>query len=103
AARSVFIHIKRSLVVPILAAFDGPDLDSTCPVRFTTTQPTQALGMINSAFLNEQAKVFADDLKKSAGDQPAAQVRAALQRTLQRPPTAKQVERGLAFLAELRE
>src|SRR4029079_1950966 len=46
ASRSVFVHIKRSLAVPILASFDAPDPDAPCPVRFTTTQPTQALGMI---------------------------------------------------------
>src|SRR5439155_25611057 len=55
ASRSVFVHIKRSLAVPLLAAFDAADPDSPCPVRFTTTQPSQALSLINSTFTNEQA------------------------------------------------
>ena len=57
--RSIYIHTKRSLAVPFLNAFDAADPDSSCPVRFTTTQPTQALAMLNSDFLNDQAKVFA--------------------------------------------
>src|SRR5207244_10806506 len=64
--RSVYVHIKRSLAVPILASFDVPDTDTPCPVRFTTTQPTQALGLLNSDFLNEQAKIFADNICKDA-------------------------------------
>ena len=46
--RSVYIHIKRSLPVPIMQSFDVADTDSSCPVRFNTVQPTQALGMLNS-------------------------------------------------------
>jgi len=98
ARRSVYIHIKRSLTVPLLASFDAPDTDSSCPVRFATTQPTQALGMLNSTFLNEQAKLFADYVRQQAGDDPCAQVRLALKRVLQRDPTNTEVERGVRFL-----
>jgi mono/diheme cytochrome c family protein len=103
ARRSVYVHVKRSLPVPFLNAFDAADPDSSCPVRFTTTQPTQALAMLNGEFLNAQAKVFADDVRKAAGDDPAAQVRLVLWRVTQREPAAKEVERGVGFLARLRE
>ena len=53
--RSIYIHIKRSLVLPILAEFDVCDTDSSCAVRFATTQPTQALAMLNGDFAHEQA------------------------------------------------
>jgi mono/diheme cytochrome c family protein len=96
--RSIYIHVKRSLVVPLLAAFDAADTDASCPVRFTTTQPAQALGMLNSAFLNEQAKIFAEDLSAKAGSDPAAQVRLALRRTCQREPALRDVERGVEFI-----
>ena len=48
--RSIYIHVKRSLVLPILAEFDVCDTDSSCAVRFSTTQPTQALAMLNGDF-----------------------------------------------------
>jgi mono/diheme cytochrome c family protein len=102
ARRSVYIHIKRSLIMPMLAIFDGADTDSSCPVRFTTTQPTQALGMLNGEFLNEQARIFAADLREKACDDPAEVVRLALKRVVQREPSAVEVERGVTFLARLR-
>src|SRR5207302_5646838 len=45
--RSVYIHVKRSLLVPILESFDLAEPDRTTPLRFASTQPTQALGMLN--------------------------------------------------------
>ena len=102
AGRSVFVHIKRSLGLPILVAFDAPDPDSPCPVRFTTTQPTQALGMINGEFMQSQAQVFAEQLQK-ASSEPKEQVRLALNRALQRQPNEKEIARGLQFLKDSQE
>jgi hypothetical protein len=97
--RSVYIYVKRSLITPMIASFDGPETDFTCPVRFATTQPTQALGMLNSAFINQQAQVFADYLTRQAGSDPTAQVRLALWRVQQREPTPKEIDRGVKFIA----
>lgn len=99
--RSVYVHIKRSLSLPILAAFDSADTDSPCPVRFTTTQPTQALAMINSDFLNEQAGVFAANAQKLAGSEPATQVAKILERVTQRTPNQSEIDRGVKFLARM--
>jgi mono/diheme cytochrome c family protein len=102
AARSVYVHIKRSLAVPLLAAFDAPDPDAPCPIRFSTTQPTQALGMLNGTFSNEQARLFAESLRKQAGKDEKAQIQLALRRVFQRAPTETEIERGQRFLADLR-
>jgi hypothetical protein len=99
--RSIYIHVKRSLRVPILAAFDVADTEFTCPVRFATTQPTQALGMLNSVWANDQAEQFASLLREQADDDPAARIRLALERTLQRAPTAAEIERGLTLMQDL--
>ena len=101
AARSVFVFVKRSLAVPLLFVFDAPDPDSPCPVRFTTTQPTQALGMLNSDFVNKQAKIFADTVTKDAGPDAAARVRLILRRATQRLPTDAEIDRGVKFMAAL--
>ena len=60
--RSVYIHVKRSLLTPLLSAFDFPDPDLTCEARFMTLQPGQALSMMNSEFIHEQAKRLADSV-----------------------------------------
>jgi mono/diheme cytochrome c family protein len=101
ARRTVYVHIKRSLAVPILNAFDAADPDGTCPVRFVTTQPGQALGMLNSEFLNEQAKLFADDVHKKAGEDVTEQVRLALRRVTQREPAERELARGVAFIGKM--
>ncbi len=98
ASRSVFVHIKRSLAVPLLTAFDAADSDSPCPVRFTTTQPSQALALINSTFANEQAALFAASLRREAGQDTTTCVKAGLIRVLQRQPTEREIARGLKFV-----
>src|SRR5690606_34119072 len=100
--RSVYIHLKRSLTVPLLAAFDVADTDFTCPIRFATTQPTQALSMLNSDFLNQEAELFAKMLKEKAGDDPSQQVSFALEQVTQRPPAPAEIERGLQLLESLK-
>ncbi len=101
ARRSLYIHVKRSVQVPLLASFDVADTDFTCPVRFATTQPTQALGMMNSEFINEQATVFARDLQKQAGNDLTAQIKLGLSRVLQRVPTDAEIARGKALVEKL--
>jgi hypothetical protein len=102
ARRSVYAHVKRSLIVPILAAFDGADPDSTCAVRFATTQPTQALTLLNGELSNQQARLFAAQLVQRGGSDDAALVREGLWRVLQREPTSTEIERSVAFLSRLR-
>ena len=87
----------------MLASFDIADPDKPCPVRFVTTQPTQALGMLNSRFINDQAKALADSVKKAAGDDVEAQVTLALWRTKQREPSKTDVARGLKLMKELQD
>ena len=105
ARRSIYAHVKRSLITPILADFDLADTDTSCPLRFTTTQPTQALGMMNSEFLQQQARVFAERVRREAGGPDAAdvpaQVRRALEIALVRQVTDAEVERGVALVARL--
>jgi hypothetical protein len=101
ARRSIYIYSKRSLPAPIIASFDGPETDFTCPVRFSTTQPTQALGMMNSEFVNEQAAVFAAYVRSRAGNVATEQVKVAIQRVTQRPATEAEINRGILLMLDL--
>jgi Protein of unknown function (DUF1553)/Protein of unknown function (DUF1549)/Planctomycete cytochrome C len=101
ARRSIYVHIKRSLAVPMLASFDAADVDASCPVRFATTQPTQALGLLNSEVVNDQARLFAQDVLARAKDDPAAQIRLIFRRATQRDPSPQEIERGVEFLARM--
>jgi uncharacterized protein DUF1553 len=101
--RTVYVHIKRSLQVPVLGQHDQADTDISCPVRYTTTVPTQALGLLNGTFSNECAADFAARLQKEfPGDTPA-QVRRAIRLTTGREPKEKEVESDMAFIKDLRQ
>ena len=95
--RSLYIHVKRTMGVPILETNDAATTDSPCPIRFVTTQPTQAIGLLNSQFTNRQAELFANMIRESH-KQPQAQVTAVLRRVFQREPTEADVERGLELM-----
>lgn len=99
--RSVYIHVKRSLLTPILESFDTAETDRSAPVRFATTQPTQALGMLNSEFLNKQAAVFAKRLQTEAGPDTAKQVRTALYLATSRQPSDAEIKRGVELIETL--
>jgi hypothetical protein len=102
ARRSVYVHVKRSLLVPLLAQFDLADTDSSCPVRFTTTVSTQALGLLNGEFSSEQAAAFARRLTREAPAGLEAQVRRAIRLTTGRIPAAEEVADDIAFVNRLR-
>jgi hypothetical protein len=101
--RSVYVHVKRSLLLPILDAFDLAETDRTTPTRFASTQPTQALLMLNSGFLQQQSAVFAARLKREAGADLGAQVRLGLRLCMGRSPTDAEVDRGVHLVTELRD
>ncbi|MEM7231077.1 MAG: DUF1553 domain-containing protein [Planctomycetota bacterium] len=83
--RAIYIFIRRSLQDPMLKTFDFADTDSPCSVRFATTVPTQALTMLNSKFVSEQAEAFAASLTSGA-DNLEARVKLAIERALSRSP-----------------
>ena len=99
--RSVYIVVKRSLRPPLLETFDLADRDSSCPVRFTTTQPAQALALLNSEFVNDQAARFAERLRADAGPDRAQQVRRAVWLALGREASQEELAGHLAFMDEL--
>ena len=98
ARRSVYIHIKRSLLEPLLASFDLPDPDSSCEARFVTTQPAQALALVNGQFIQEQAGAFAKRLQEECGEDRSAQVQRALRLALSRAATTEEIATGIRLM-----
>ena len=102
ARRSIYIHVKRSLLTPILESFDLAETDRSAPVRFASVQPTQALGMLNGDFLNQQADLFAARLQREAPGDVTQQVRRGLLLATTRTPSDAEIKRGLALIETLR-
>ncbi|MCA8975855.1 MAG: DUF1553 domain-containing protein, partial [Planctomycetes bacterium] len=100
ARRSIYVHVKRSLVMPLLQAFDLADADTSCPVRFVTTLPTQALTMLNSDFLNQQAAILRDRVVAER-DSLEQRLARGLELVTQRPARDEEVEALSRLHAEL--
>lgn len=64
--RSIYTFTRRSLLDPMMSTFDSADTDTSCPVRFNTTVPSQALTMMNSQFIADHAERIAKTLKPLA-------------------------------------
>ena len=75
--------------------FDLPEQNVTAGARNVSTVPTQALTLLNNPFVFAQAQLFADRVRKEAGDDLAKQVDLAYRIALTRPPTA--TEQALAL------
>ena len=99
--RSIYTHVKRSLKDPLLADFDAADTESSCAVRFVTTQPTQALNMLNSDFVNTQAEVLAKEIEAENAANLRTKVWLVLNKVTQRAPENDEVDAGLAFMADM--
>jgi hypothetical protein len=91
ARRSVYVHVKRTLSVPLLSDHDQAATDTPCAVRFASTVPTQALGMLNSEFMADQSRRFSERIRREAGNSPEAQIRHGLKLVLQREPSRDEV------------
>ena len=93
--RSVYVYRKRGLAFPMFQVFDLPEQNVTAAARYVSTVPTQALTMLNDAFVLRHAQLFADRVKKEGGDDPAKQIDLAYRIALTRPPT--QTELAIAL------
>lgn len=96
--RSIYRMTVHSARNPLLEALDCPDPSSKTPKRNVSTTPTQALEMMNDAFVLRQARVFAERVRKSAGSDFAKQCRLAVSISLGRQPTATELTRATKFL-----
>ncbi len=98
--RSVYIHVKRSLLTPMLSAFDFPDPDSTCEARFMTLQPGQALALLNGEFIHQQAQRLADSIGATDLHNEAV-VRKTVTAVLARDATDQEIREGNDLINDL--
>jgi len=93
--RSVYVYRKRGLAFPMFQVFDLPEQNVTAAARYVSTVPTQALTLLNDTFVLRHAQLFADRVKKDAGDDPVKQVDLAYRIALTRPPTQTELAMAL--------
>ena len=103
--RSVYLPIIRSQLPPMLAVFDFADPDLVVGRRPVTNVPAQALLLLNSPFVMEQAEIAADRVRSSVAkkdDESSPDASTIVERTyelvLSRRPTSTEVDRAAEFL-----
>lgn len=99
--RSIYIFQRRSLPLPMMAAFDATVFSESCERRSSTTTPLQALSMMNGYLVHEESDRLADRLAAEAGDQPEAQITRAFETILGRRPDAEELVRFERFEGSL--
>jgi hypothetical protein len=82
----------------VFGAFDCPDAGQVAPKRSASTTPLQALNLLNSPFLVQQAGLFARRLQAEAGSDPAAQARRGFRHAFGREPAEEEVRAAAALI-----
>jgi hypothetical protein len=85
--RMVYQFKPRSQQDPTFGAFDCPDAALVAPRRNVSTTALQALNLLNSGFIVQQAGFFADRLRSEAGPDPARQADRGFRLAFGRAPT----------------
>jgi hypothetical protein len=98
--RSVYLLVRRTFTYPLFAAFDPPDVMTSCPQRTRTVVPAQALTMLNSPVARAQSAAFARRLLQECGDKPEDELPRAWEIAFGRPATTAELERARAFLRQ---
>lgn len=57
--RSIYLLRKRNVRLPLLVAYDAPDLMSSCGARSVSVHALQALTLMNSKFMLQQSQALA--------------------------------------------
>jgi hypothetical protein len=97
--RSVYGSLDRQDVPNLFRVFDIASPDSSSPRRPRTTVPQQALFLMNSPFVIEQAQSLANCTELVEAKNPTEQVQALYRLTLAREPDAVELPIAEQFLA----
>ncbi len=88
--RMIYQQKPRMQLDDTFGVFDCPDAGQAAPKRNSSTTPLQALNLLNSPFLLQQAGFFAVRVEKEADKTSQARVHRAFQLAFQREPTEKE-------------
>ncbi|QDT29623.1 Planctomycete cytochrome C [Gimesia panareensis] len=96
--RSVYIRHRRKEMPTFLEVFDLPQMNPNCTERKISNVVSQPLLLVNNNMVHELAVYFANRVRQEAGDDRAAQIKAAYRIAFQRPPSTEELELALKSL-----
>jgi hypothetical protein len=98
--RMIYMTKIRQEQDDVFGAFDCPDAGQTIPRRTRSTTALQALNLLNSPFMLEQAGFLAERLRREAGEDSAAQASLLWQLAYHRSPPADELKDALGFVQQ---
>jgi hypothetical protein len=101
-SRSVYLPLLRGVTPKSLEAFDPVTQTLVTGQRDATTVPTQALFLLNAAFVRRQSLSLAEKLLSEQDQDDVNKIRQAYRLTLGRTPNQQEVLRSRRFLADYR-
>jgi hypothetical protein len=96
--RSIYVFVKRVLTYPMLEAFDAPTSEESCPRRFATVVPAQALTLMNDKYVLDWSREFAGRVLNDGGLSPEQQIERAYRLAFSRSPKADEQQAVAEFL-----
>jgi hypothetical protein len=96
--RSVYLFVDRFEQPTVPAMFDFANPDRHSPQRFVTTVPQQALFLMNSPFMKDQAEKLAAQISGAGAEIDEKAIAALYRRVLQRDPKAGEVALAKRFV-----
>jgi hypothetical protein len=97
--RMIYITKHRMQLDDTFGSFDCPDAGQIAPKRTSSTTPLQALNLLNSPFILQQADILADRLRREAGAKSEAQATRAYRLLFDRMPDKGELEASKALIA----
>ena len=101
--RSLYMFTKRSLLLPLMTAFDFADTTQPCSQRNVSTVAPQALVLLNNEFVHEQSTALAQRILTEVTSDDVARIDRAWQLVMCRMPDQAERDIALAHLAKQRE
>ena len=98
--RMVYQSKPRMQLDDVFGSFDCPDAGQITPKRTSSITALQALNLLNSRFIVQQASLFATRLEREAGPDANAQVHRAYSLTFLRPPTGDEQTAAAQFVKD---
>ncbi|MGY8730906.1 MAG: DUF1553 domain-containing protein, partial [Pirellulales bacterium] len=96
--RTMYGFVSRHRLNELLRLFDFPDPNITSAARSVTTVPLQQLFVLNSDFMSNRAKAFAERVQKQADAEVPQQITYAFELLYGRKADEQDIISGTEFL-----
>ena len=99
--RSLYIHLQRNLMLPMLMTFDHPDSIVVCTRRERSNTPLQALTLLNAPLFFESAQSLGRQLVADRSATPEQRIRRAFLAAVSREPNRNELYRVMRLVNDL--